>query len=118
MASKPDIRVKRIYAEAADEDGYRVLVDRVWPRGMTKAEAAIDEWVKEAGPSTDLRTWFGHDPRRFTEFAKRYRTELTGSKALRHLREVCAQHPVVTLLYGARDTEHNQAVVLASVLRR
>lgn len=116
MAGTHDVRIKRVYEDPAPDDGYRILVDRVWPRGLTKADAAVDEWDKEAGPSTELRHWFGHDPERFEEFAKRYRAELDGSEALAHLRERCAEHRVVTLVYGAKDTEHNQAVVLRAVL--
>ena len=84
--------------------------------GLSKADAAYDEWIKEVAPSTDLRRWFGHDPARFEEFAERYRAELEGSDALARLRAVRDEHPVVTLLYGARDTEHNQAVVLRGLL--
>lgn len=111
------VRIKRVYEDASDEDGYRVLVDRVWPRGLSKEAAHVDEWVKEAGPSTELRTWFGHRPERFAEFARRYRDELDGSMPLSHLRDLVADHDVVTLVYSARDEEHNQAVVLGDVLR-
>lgn len=110
------IRTARIYDEPTGEDGYRVLVDRVWPRGIAKADAQLDEWLKEAAPSTELRKWFGHDPERFTEFAKSYRSELSGSEALGRLEEIASQQSTVTLLYGAKDTEHNQAVVLAELL--
>lgn len=110
------VRVKRVYEDAARDDGYRVLVDRVWPRGISKDRAHVDEWDKEAGPSTGLRTWFGHRPERFEEFARRYREELDGSAALAHLREIMSDHDVVTLVYSAKDEEHNQAVVLAEVL--
>ncbi|PFG39338.1 DNA-3-methyladenine glycosylase [Georgenia soli] len=112
-----DLRLARVYDAPGDSDGYRVLVDRVWPRGVSKEDADVDVWLKEAGPSTELRKWFGHDPERFEEFARRYRAELEGNPALAELRDIVAQHPVVTLLYGAKDTEHNQAVVLAEVLR-
>nr|KEP22632.1 hypothetical protein DA06_18490 [Georgenia sp. SUBG003] len=110
------MRLARVYDSPGQDDGYRVLVDRVWPRGVSKDAAKVDLWVREAGPSTGLRRWFGHDPERFGEFARRYRAELEGNPALGELRRVVAEHPVVTLLYGARDTEHNQAVVLAEVL--
>lgn len=116
MARKSAVRIKRVYDDQASADGHRVLVDRVWPRGLSKADAAYDEWIKEVAPSTDLRRWFGHDPARFEEFAERYRAELEGSDALARLRAVRDEHPVVTLLYGARDTEHNQAVVLRGLL--
>ncbi len=98
------------------EDGARVLVDRVWPRGVSKDEAELDEWIKEIGPSTELRRWFGHDPSRFEEFADRYRAELKGSDALAELRARHREHPVVTLLYSAKDPRHNQAVVLRDLL--
>lgn len=116
MAGTRDVRIKRVYEDPAPDDGHRILVDRVWPRGLTKADAAVDEWDKEAGPSTQLRRWFGHVPERFEEFAKRYRAEPDGSEALDHLRERCREHAVVTLVYGAKDTEHHQAVVLRALL--
>lgn len=116
MGTGPDIRIKRIYDEPASTDGYRILVDRIWPRGVSKADAHLDEWLADVAPSTELRKWFGHDPDLFAEFAERYRAELEGSPALAQLRERCAEHPVVTLLYSARDTEHNQAVVLLGIL--
>lgn len=116
MARAHDVRVKRVYDDAAAADGYRILVDRIWPRGLRKQDARVDEWLKDVAPSTELRRWFGHDPERFPEFADRYRTELDGSQALARLRERCREHAVVTLLYGAKDTEHNQATVLGAVL--
>lgn len=116
MAPKSAVRIKRVYDDPAKADGHRVLVDRVWPRGLSKADAAVDEWLKEVGPSSDLRRWFGHDPARFEEFAERYRAELDGSDAFARLRAVRAEHRAVTLVYSARDTEHNQAVVLRDLL--
>lgn len=116
MADAHQIRLKRVYDDPARSDGYRILVDRVWPRGLTKVEAGVDEWLKEVGPSTGLRRWFGHDPERFDEFATRYRAELEDSEALATLRARCREHQLVTLLFGARDTEHNQAVVLRDLL--
>lgn len=110
------MRIKRVYESAADADGYRILVDRVWPRGMTKEAAHVDEWLKEAGPSTELRKWFGHVPERFDEFAERYRAELRGGEVLAHLKAVADEHDVVTLVYSAKDTDHNQAVVLRAEL--
>ena len=110
------VRIKRVYDGADPADGYRILVDRLWPRGESKEAAHLDEWLKEVGPSTELRTWFGHQPERFEEFAKRYRAELDGSPALETLRGLCAEQPTVTLVYGAKDTEHNQAVVLRDLL--
>ncbi|MCA0296273.1 MAG: DUF488 domain-containing protein [Actinobacteria bacterium] len=110
------LKLKRVYEPRDVTDGYRVLVDRLWPRGVSKAEAGIDEWDKDVAPSTALRTWFGHDPAKFAEFTQRYRAELDGSPALTALRSTCAQHDVVTLLYAARDVEHNEAVVLQDLL--
>ena len=106
-------RIKRVYEPAAEADGKRVLVDRVWPRGITKEKAALTEWLKEVAPSTELRQWFGHDPARFAEFRQKYRAELEGSVALEELRQLKG---VVTLVYGAHDEEHNQAVVLKELL--
>lgn len=116
MGQLPQVRIKRVYEDTSASDGYRVLVDRLWPRGISKDAAAFDEWLKAVGPSDELRRWFGHDPSKFAEFADRYRAELEGSSALAHLRACLREHPVVTLLYGAKDTEHNQAVVLQALL--
>ncbi len=96
--------------------GYRVLVDRLWPRGISKERAALDEHRKEVAPSTELRKWFGHDPARFDAFADRYRRELAASGAARDLLEATADRDAVTLLYDAKDREHNNAVVLKAVL--
>lgn len=108
--------IKRVYDEPTPADGYRILVDRLWPRGLSKDDAALDEWMKAVAPSPDLRRWFGHDPERFERFADRYRRELDDSPALAQLRERCREHPVVTLVYGAKDEAHNQAVVLRDLL--
>ena len=110
------LQIKRVYEPAADGDGLRILVDRVWPRGVSKKKAALDHWLKDVGPSTALRKWFGHEPERWTEFRKRYKKELSGNAALKELRGLIKGHRA-TLLYGAHDTEHNQAVVLAALLR-
>jgi uncharacterized protein YeaO (DUF488 family) len=113
-----DVRLKRAYDPAAASDGYRVLVDRIWPRGVTREEARLSEWARELAPSTELRRWFGHDPARFAEFRRRYTEELGAhEEKLRELRRL-AREGCVTLVYGARDTQHNDAVVLADVLRR
>lgn len=110
------IRLKRIYEPKAAADGFRVLVDRLWPRGIRKQDADIDLWLKDVAPSPELRRWFGHDPVRWAEFSRRYRAELRGKEeALAELREK-AEGQTVTLLYGANDEEHNQAVVLREVL--
>ncbi len=109
------IKIKRVYEPPDPSDGRRVLVDRVWPRGVTKEKAHVDEWLKEIGPSTELRKWFGHDPSRWDEFRTRYRAELTQKPELLKLREE-ARGGTLTLVYSARDTEHNQAVVLQELL--
>lgn len=110
------IAVKRIYDPPAKTDGYRILVDRVWPRGMKKEDAALDAWSKELAPSTALRKWFGHDPTRWETFRHRYATELDGAgEHWRPLLTRAARHRV-TLLFGARDEEHNNAVALKSYL--
>ena len=111
------MRLKRAYDPAEPGDGYRVLVDRLWPRGVSKERARLDEWARELAPSAELRTWFGHDPERFAEFERRYRAELAphGEK-LDELRRR-AREGTLTLVYAARDEEHNDAVVLAELLR-
>jgi uncharacterized protein YeaO (DUF488 family) len=112
------LRLKRVYEPAARGDGVRVLVDRLWPRGLTKEKAAVDHWMKEVAPSPELRKWFGHDPDRWSEFKRRYKAELREHKdLLADLRKLNRQH-TVTLLFGARDEEHNDAVVLHEVLAR
>ena len=109
-------RIKRVYLPADDADGQRVLVDRLWPRGLSKAGAGIDLWHKEIGPSTALRRWFGHDPARFEEFRHRYFDELEGhADLIAQLHQLAAGHRV-TLLYSAHDDAHNQAVVLKQFL--
>jgi uncharacterized protein YeaO (DUF488 family) len=111
-----DVRMKRAYEPAAGADGYRVLVDRLWPRGVSKEEAHLDEWARELAPSSELRRWFGHDPARFEEFRRRYAAELAAhEEKLAELRQR-ASEGTLTLVYGARDTEHNDAVVLAEIL--
>ncbi len=110
------LKLKRAYDPAAPEDGMRILIDRLWPRGVSKASAALDDWMKEIAPSTDLRKWFGHDPARWEEFQRRYRAELaTHAEALDRLRALAEKH-VVTLVYSAHDEAHNDAVVLRDVL--
>jgi uncharacterized protein YeaO (DUF488 family) len=113
-----NIRIKRAYVPPAPSDGYRVLVDRLWPRGVARALADLDEWKRELAPSAELRQWFGHDPARFDEFRRRYIDELRGQR--RRLAELRrrARDGTLTLVYAAEDTEHNDAVVLAEVLRR
>ncbi|MBS0384515.1 MAG: DUF488 family protein [Proteobacteria bacterium] len=111
-----NIRVKRIYEPVARTDGRRVLVDRLWPRGVSKDAAALDDWLQEIAPSERLREWFNHDPVRWQEFRRRYSAELRNRRDLvRRLRQFARQAPV-TLLYGARDEKHNQAVALRAIL--
>ena len=108
--------IKRIYEPVTGDDGARVLVDRIWPRGVSKDKARLDLWLKDVAPSTELRMWFGHDPERYAEFKARYEGELADNPAVAELRAFARDHALVTLLYGARDEEHNQAVVLAGIL--
>jgi uncharacterized protein YeaO (DUF488 family) len=113
-----DVRVKRAYEPASPGDGYRVLVDRLWPRGVSREQAQLDEWHKDLSPSTELREWFGHDPGRFEEFRRRYVEELRARRPrIAELRRR-AREGRLTLVHSARDTEHNDAVVLAEVVRR
>jgi uncharacterized protein YeaO (DUF488 family) len=119
MVGKAEVRVRRVYDEPAPDDGIRVLVDRIWPRGLTKAKAGLDDWCKNAAPSTELRKWYGHDPERFEEFSRRYRNELNdpeGAEALAHLREL-AKGQTLTLLTATRRLEISDAAVLAELLR-
>jgi uncharacterized protein YeaO (DUF488 family) len=113
-----DLTVKRVYDEPADDDGYRVLVDRLWPRGLSKQQAHLDEWDKELGPSTELRKWFGHDPVRWDEFRRRYHVELDAAGDLWRPLLERARTQRVCLLFGAHDAEHNQAVALREFLLR
>jgi uncharacterized protein YeaO (DUF488 family) len=122
MARRPvpasHLRLKRVYEAAAPDDGTRILVDRLWPRGLSKTEAAVDRWMKEVAPSTELRRWFGHDPERWAEFRRRYADELQAHpNALNEIREL-ARKGTVTLLFGARDEQHNDAVALRDALRQ
>ncbi len=114
-------KIKRIYESYCESDGYRVLVDRIWPRGMSKETAAIDLWLKDSAPSTELRKWFAHEVTRWEEFRNRYGEELKCGESLRAvdtLFEIGREHAVVTLLFGARDETHNQAAVLLEVLEK
>ncbi|HNR48371.1 MAG TPA: DUF488 domain-containing protein [Bacteroidia bacterium] len=112
------MKIKRVYEKPEKEDGYRILVDRLWPRGISKASAEIDEWIKEIAPSTELRKWFNHEPEKFSEFKKRYKEELkTHVAELKKIHEI-SQKKKITLLYSAKDTQYNQAVVLLEVLQK
>jgi uncharacterized protein YeaO (DUF488 family) len=112
-----DVRAKRIYDEADPGDGYRVLIDPVWPRGVSRERARLDEWARELAPSDELRKWFDHVPERFGEFRSRYRDELAArTDQIEELRRRAKRHPL-TIVYAARDREHNNAVVLAELIR-
>lgn len=112
------LQVKRVYEPPARGDGMRVLVDRLWPRGLAKADAALDDWRKELAPSDALRRWFGHDPARWAEFQKRYFAELDQAAKLWNPLRKTAQIKTVTLLYATRDAQHNNAVALKNYLER
>lgn len=114
--SSPRIRIKRAYEKPSRGDGTRILVDRLWPRGVKKADASISRWMKDVAPSTQLRKWFGHDPARWEEFRRRYEAELAAKPQLiGELRELARKGPL-TLVYSAHDEQHNQAIVLRDVL--
>jgi uncharacterized protein YeaO (DUF488 family) len=118
MAGKPDVRVRRVYEEPEPEGGTRVLVDRIWPRGLTKDKARLDEWCRQVAPSTELRKWYSHDPERFEEFGRRYRKELKDAErahALKHLRELAKGGPL-TLLTATKHAEISEAAVLADLV--
>lgn len=112
-----DVRVKRVYEPAERSDGYRILIDRLWPRGVSHDRAKLDAWEKDLAPSAALRTWFGHQPDLFDEFRRRYVAELRGHRSLLSELRQRARRDTLTLLYAARDPEHNDAVVLAEVIR-
>ena len=114
------VKLKRVYDEAARSDGHRVLVERLWPRGIRRQDLAIDEWLKDVAPSTALRKWFGHDPERWWEFKQRYRRELMHSPAHERLLVLAhrAAKETVTLIFSSHDTEHNNAVVLKEELEQ
>jgi len=113
-----EIRLKRAYDPAGPEDGTRILVDRLWPRGLSRDQAKVDQWLKDVAPSAELRRWFGHDPAKWAEFRKRYEAELARNPSLEELRDLIRRERHVTLLFGARDVEHNNAVVLREVCTR
>ena len=113
------IRIKRIYEQAAEEDGFRILVDRLWPRGLSKEKAKVDLWLKEVAPSSELRKWFSHDPTKWAEFKEKYEKELVAKQPLlKEIRRMENEKGTVTLLYSARDVEHNNAVALQAALER
>lgn len=116
-----ELKLERIYTKPADLDGYRILVDRIWPRGISKEKAHLDRWMKEVAPSSDLRKWYGHDVARFPEFKERYLNEIANAPSYYNTLRAIVQEELksqnVILLYGAKDEEHNQAVVLADKAR-
>lgn len=112
-----NVKLKRAYESPTATDGERILVDRLWPRGLAKVKAKIDLWLKDVAPSTELRKWFGHDPEKWSEFKKRYRAELKGKPALSELQALSRQKDI-TLVYAAKDQSHNEAVVLKQILER
>lgn len=116
-----DIQIKRAYDPPAKADGYRVLVDRVWPRGVRKEDLRLDEWAKDLAPSTKLRQWFGHDPKRWGEFQQRYEWELMDPHSeaeIGRIIDAAKDYSMLTLIYSAKDEKHNQAVVLCGVFAR
>lgn len=115
------IQIKRAYEAPTEQDGYRVLVDRIWPRGKSKESEKLDEWLKEVAPSTELRKWFNHEANKYPEFKQKYQEELKHeptATAFKRLQTIVKNQPVVTLVYGAKDTVHNQAVVLKELLEK
>ena len=112
------LRIKRVYEKPSKEDGKRILVDRLWPRGLTKEKAAVDLWLKEIAPSTELRKWFGHDPEKWKEFQKKYHRELKNNVEQVSVLKEQLTEGLVTLLYGAKDEEHNEALVLKEWLSK
>lgn len=112
------IKIKRAYEKWTKDDGFRILVDRLWPRGVSKEDVHLDLWLKDIAPSTELRQWFGHDPKKWDEFEKKYKEELMKNiEVVNQLKQLGQKHKTITLLFGARDTEHNEAKVLAEYLR-
>ena len=112
------VDIKRVYEQAADEDGIRILVDRLWPRGVSKEQAALSGWLKDVAPSPDLRRWWHHDPDRFEDFARRYRTELDDNPALGDLLSIVREHDQTTLVYAAKDPAVNHALILRDCIRQ
>lgn len=106
------IKSKRVYEEPSEDDGYRILTERLWPRGVSKERAALDQWMKSIAPSQKLRKWFSHDPDKWEEFKDRYRKELFGSDAVNEMVEIINNHDTVTMVYASKDEEHNSTVLL------
>lgn len=112
------IKLKRVYEKPSKEDGLRVLVERLWPRGFTKERASVDLWLKDIAPSTELRKWFGHDPAKWEQFCKRYRVELEQRKDAVNLLKQKSEEGTITLVYAARDEKHNSAIALKEILEQ
>lgn len=110
------IRLKRVYDPPGEEDGFRVLVERLWPRGLSRERARVDLWLKEIAPSSSLRSWYGHDVARWEEFQRRYQAELEHDPAIQQMQELLREKQVLTFVYAARDVEHNSALVLKAFL--
>ena len=113
-----NVKIKRVYEQPDKDDGVRILVDRLWPRGLTKEKASVDLWLKEIAPSTELRKWFGHDPDKWKSFRGRYETEIRHKEDLIKVLKQRARERTITLLYGARDEKHNEALVLKQFLEK
>ena len=113
-----NIKIKRVYEKPGEEDGIRILVDRLWPRGLTKEKAAVDLWLKGIAPSTELRKWFDHDPEKWNEFKKKYFAELKGNKEAVLILKDHLKKGVVTLLYAAKDEDHNEALLLSDLFKK
>lgn len=113
---KTDIKIKRVYEAPSEEDGYRILIDRLWPRGLSKSAAAIQNWAKDIAPSTELRKWFNHDPQKWDTFQEKYIEELKQNPSIYTFMETINRQKTISLLYGAKDEEHNNAVVLKNYL--
>ncbi|MDD3940502.1 MAG: DUF488 family protein [Candidatus Pacebacteria bacterium] len=112
------IKLKRIYKQAEEGDGFRILVDRLWPRGVSKERAALDLWLKDIAPSNDLRKWFKHDPKKWKMFEKKYKTEVVANEeTFKKLKQIIKEKNIVTLLYAAKDEKYNEAVILKNLLQ-
>ena len=118
MSRRMNIKIKRVYEQPDRKDGERILVDRLWPRGLTKEKGHVDLWIKEIAPSTDLRKWFGHDPKKWKNFRRRYETEIRHKEDLIKVLKQKAREGTITLIYGARDEKHNEALVLRQFLEK
>lgn len=110
------LQIKRVYEDPEPSDGFRVLTERLWPRGVSKERAALDQWLKSIAPSNDLRKWFSHDPDKWKEFKERYRRELFGSEAVTEMLEIIEEHDTVTMVYASKDEEYNSTVLLKEFL--